>query len=364
MHKKILSILILTGIISISGLSIENAFAHSVSDTLFYTTHRDTPDRVYSIDFAYDGAVTFQLMNDTPLCSGIGADGIAQNPNNPDLLLIGGQGPTIHTCSKSTGITVPTTSTGPLIFHLEVPNVPANSVYGNGIPGQPVYFTINGDGTVNAGQPVTMGGSTGVITQLIDTPTGFFYGNNGAFGSISFATPISATTTQLSAVTGNSAHGGVYDPFTNTIITFGSTTVNQFDAAGNFLQSRTFPVSGFDQGTVDGNGHLFIASGSDVFFLDYSSDGNIATNSHFFTTAFVRNFLDDLAPLVGAGSTDPCVLEPTLPQCNPVGGEIIPIATTALILAGLQSSAIWMLPVLAGAAGVGAFYIKTRMNKE
>jgi len=31
--------------------------------------------------------------------------------------------------------------------------------------------------------------------------------------------------------------------------------------------------------------------------------------------------------------------------------------------AGLQINAIWMLPVLVGAAGVGAFYIKTRMNK-
>jgi len=47
-----------------------------------------------------------------------------------------------------------------------------------------------------------------------------------------------------------------------------------------------------------------------------------------------------------------------------VGGELSPIETTSLLLAGLQSSAMWMLPVLAGAAGVGAFYIKTRMNKE
>jgi len=47
-----------------------------------------------------------------------------------------------------------------------------------------------------------------------------------------------------------------------------------------------------------------------------------------------------------------------------VGGELLPIDSTALVLAGLQSSAIWMLPVLAGAAGVGAFYIKTRMNKK
>ena len=47
-----------------------------------------------------------------------------------------------------------------------------------------------------------------------------------------------------------------------------------------------------------------------------------------------------------------------------VGGELLPIDSTALVLAGLQSSAIWMLPILAGAAGAGAYYIKTRMNKD
>jgi len=47
-----------------------------------------------------------------------------------------------------------------------------------------------------------------------------------------------------------------------------------------------------------------------------------------------------------------------------VGGEFSPIDSTALMLAGLQSSAIWMLPILAGAAGVGVYFIKTRMNKE
>jgi len=47
-----------------------------------------------------------------------------------------------------------------------------------------------------------------------------------------------------------------------------------------------------------------------------------------------------------------------------VGGALLPIDSTALVLAGLQTSAIWMLPVLAGAAGAGAYYIKTRMNKE
>jgi len=47
-----------------------------------------------------------------------------------------------------------------------------------------------------------------------------------------------------------------------------------------------------------------------------------------------------------------------------VGGELLPIDNTALLLAGIQSSAIWMLPAIAGAAGAGAYIIKTRLNKE
>jgi len=47
-----------------------------------------------------------------------------------------------------------------------------------------------------------------------------------------------------------------------------------------------------------------------------------------------------------------------------VGGELLPIDSTALVLAGLQTSAIWMLPVLAGLAGAGFYLIKFRTNKE
>jgi len=55
----------------------------------------------------------------------------------------------------------------------------------------------------------------------------------------------------------------------------------------------------------------------------------------------------------------------TIPSiCPVVGGEFLPIDSTALVLAGLQSSAIWMLPVLAGIAGsaFGILYIKSRRN--
>ncbi len=53
------------------------------------------------------------------------------------------------------------------------------------------------------------------------------------------------------------------------------------------------------------------------------------------------------------------------PEPEPlVGGELLPIDNTALVLAGLQTSAIWMLPVLAGVAGsaFAILYIKSRRN--
>ena len=55
--------------------------------------------------------------------------------------------------------------------------------------------------------------------------------------------------------------------------------------------------------------------------------------------------------------------EPTAGGGGPaVGGEIMPINSVALMLAGIQMSAIWVVPVLAGAAGTTAFYLKTRKN--
>ena len=47
-----------------------------------------------------------------------------------------------------------------------------------------------------------------------------------------------------------------------------------------------------------------------------------------------------------------------------IGGKLLSADTTALLVAGLQSSAIWMLPAVAGVAGAGAFFVRSRMNKD
>jgi len=52
------------------------------------------------------------------------------------------------------------------------------------------------------------------------------------------------------------------------------------------------------------------------------------------------------------------------PPEQSVGGELVSTDNTALLLAGIQSSTVWMLPALIGIAGAGIYYIRTRMNKE
>ena len=81
-----------------------------------------------------------------------------------------------------------------------------------------------------------------------------------------------------------------------------------------------------------------------------------------FSDAVTSDTMEKLCVIVEKTVLD--VPPPPDPRDPPVGGVSLPIDSTSLVLAGLQSNAIWMLPVLVGAAGIGAYYIKTRMNKD
>ncbi len=126
-------------------------------------------------------------------------------------------------------------------------------------------------------------------------------------------------------------------------------------------------------GTSNGSGLLFI-SGSQGFAPVFNNFGTITgTNSiQGNSIAVISINVNNAVPVFNNHGTltapvnnNGGVFNDNLPdQCVPVGGISIPIDTTALLLAGLQSSAIWMLPILVGATGVGAYYIKTRMNKD
>jgi len=57
--------------------------------------------------------------------------------------------------------------------------------------------------------------------------------------------------------------------------------------------------------------------------------------------------------------------QPEFIQCGQIiGGELMPLDSTALLLAGLSSSAVWMIPTLAGIAGAGVYLAKFGTNTK
>jgi hypothetical protein len=128
------------------------------------------------------------------------------------------------------------------------------------------------------------------------------------------------------------AHGGTYDPYSETIFVFGGSRIVQIrpykeggkmkaevvafiDLRQYFFQEDlnhlTLPRTNdggyvgwrLDQGTVDGMGHLFVASNTGhLVFVDYAANPNKYINDNVLVhLQWIDNFLDDLAPLSGAG---------------------------------------------------------------
>ncbi|MDX2224442.1 MAG: PEP-CTERM sorting domain-containing protein [Rhodospirillaceae bacterium] len=310
------------------------AQAHPVTGTIYFTTYTAVISpcggpfgRVWSSTVSYDGVSTFTAgcptaVNSTASPGGIiaGADGIAQNPQNSDLLIIGGQGPGLFNVSKSTGAWTSLSTPGGSDFHLEV-DTPTHG-FAMGIPfGTIIQYGIAPGGGLSLLPNITGTPGSSPVTQIIDTPFGYYYtssgpGGFGEFGKISFAGTTYTTTPVLSGLA--AAHGGTYDPLTGDIILYGDGHVTQIDLGGSYAAAPTIKsdldflttglaLSGFnfDQGTVDGAGHIFAASNNgQLVFIDYSATGLVASASNFRAAPFLIDTLDDVAPLVGSGSTN------------------------------------------------------------
>jgi len=299
--------------------AVDCAVADLVSGELFYTRFSGTPN-VKSVSYSYDGVTTFTLGTPATVGATPGADGIAGNPQNGDLLIVGGQGTDISTISRSTG-TVDTIASPVSVFHLEVPN--ATTVLTSGIPGALARHGINPDGSLTAGTTIGLSGADSTLTQIITTPTGFFYTSSGpsgtgSYGTITFntgdvSTATSAVTSRLYGAGGSvsgsalaAAHGGAYDAVTDSILLFGAEHITQLDLVGTILGDLIFAGLTLDQGTVDDSGHAFAASNTgDLAFVDFSASGLITGAGSFSTSVFLDTNLDDIAPLSGSGSTNP-----------------------------------------------------------
>ena len=262
------------------------------------------------------------IFTPSVLASGLsgGADGLIRDPVTQNLM-VGvncGGGAQINEISATSGALVSTISTpGVDPSHLMA------DVAGN------AWYSADGCGSVNQGK-VAFGSSTGAAVTLtgddvfVNTivwntitnnenlayyTSGGCCGGNGHFGTLNVAT---LTTTCAKDITGAcevfpGAQGAIFDPFTADVIIVGDSHITQIDPSTlTVVSDLVVPGATFDQGAVDGQGHLFVANnGGSIYFLDYSASkqvnnvGNFADN---IGCCFNGN-PDDVAPLVGPGST-------------------------------------------------------------
>jgi len=309
--RTTVSAVALAGMVSVAGVVCSSgAFADPIDYTIFYTTFAGGQN-VWKVEAKYtgDGTVgngTFSLLNDSNIASTTGADGIVFNPNSGKLL-IGGQGNRVHEVNPVGGAFT-TVAPGVDAYHLVVdPN--KQVVWASSIPGSLSSVPINPFGT--AGTPKTITGDDTLITSMAFTPGGtVFYTSSGGGGTGSFGTidlsGVNAVTTRILASL-PAAHGMVYDPFSGDLILGGANEIAQIDPTNPsvIISSALFAGNQFDQGAVDGKGHIFWADNlGKFFFMDYSTTNAVGDSNNFVSDAFFKSNLDDIAPLIGAGGTN------------------------------------------------------------
>jgi hypothetical protein len=274
---------------------------------MYFTTFNGG-ENVHSVTYTYNGASTFTLGSVMNIAATPGADGIVFTSDGQ--LAIGGQGSAVYKVNPVGGSFTSESSGGTSAYHMMA--APDGTIYSSGIPGTPASYnsTLTVAGTAH---PVS-GSDTVLDTIIWDTKNGKAYytssgsGGSGDFGEINLTT---WTTTVLHTGV-PAAHGGYYDPFSDTIILQGDGHITQFDpnTAGVPQIGDITGLGGtFDQGTIDGKGHIFAANNDgNLTFIDYSATKNISTAS-FVDTTFLAGSLDDVAPLSGAGSQVPDSLD-------------------------------------------------------
>ena len=137
-------------------------------------------------------------------------------------------------------------------------------------------------------------------------------------------------------------------PITVAILANDSFDATQIDASTLKFGPAGADVLGFDIEDVSGDGLL------DLVGSYLQDETGIVPGD---TEACVTGKLLDGTPFFGCDSieiTNVCV----------VAGELLPLDSTALMIAGLTSMSVWMVPAIAGLAGVGVYLVKFRANRD
>lgn len=291
------------GICAAACLLSAPASANIFNGVLFYTYYGQQPN-VAKVSYSYNDATNaFSLGSATNVATTGGADGIIFGPDGN--LLIGGQGAGyVYQVNPNTGAILNQFHPGSAgadqsSYHLAL-DPTGTKVYTSNFGGALDVMPFFGAGTTHA----LTGGDTGLTQIAFGDAGSVFYvdgspNGGGNLGLIDLSTFV--TTRLYSSI--NPAHGLIYDPYTDLMTMFGrgfTGTMNATTGSNLKVSSSTFACD-FDQGAVDGHGHALVAGCGSITFLDYSLSNDI-TNPNYYTSIGGFGTIDDVAPLVGAGS--------------------------------------------------------------
>ncbi|MFO0846300.1 MAG: PEP-CTERM sorting domain-containing protein [Gemmataceae bacterium] len=294
---------------------------------LYYTHFTGGGPNVLKVGFTYnDVSKSLAYGGQIGVATVNGADGIMFAPNG-NLLVTSNTVGSVYRINPANGAVLQTIATsGSTDFHMAL-DPSGTKFYSSDrytrFSGPLDTFVINPNGTVNNATATAIVGIDPNVTQLAFAPNGkVFYTDgtpnaNGSIGLFTLGNP-NSTTQLIGPNQVVAAHGIIYDPFTGLMTMFGGGQVATIDPnAGNNTQItnslKQFDVPNigdFDQGSVDGFGHAFIAGSGAITFIDYSQSGDITNpNNTIIITGGFGN-IDDVAPLVGLGAPPNAVPEP------------------------------------------------------
>lgn len=296
-----LAVVSVVGLVGVLVLSILTK-PKPETGTLYFTTFRS--QALYKVGFDFSKSrPTFG--NPEAVVQLPAADGVDFEPDGKAL--VGGQGSgDVFEIDTSSGSVAKVASGCSSAFHL-VLAPSGRTVYTAGIPGDLCAMPTD---PLGPGQKITLHGDDTAVTALAFDQHGTCYytsgdvGGLGNFGVLDLST--GTTTRDLSGL--QAGHGMTFDPLTKTLFIAGGTGVIQIDPRNpkQVMSSMSVPGVQFDQDTTDGKGHLYVASNfGQLVVVDYHVSGMLGDTRNVVTELHLKNFLDDVAPLVGPGAASP-----------------------------------------------------------
>jgi hypothetical protein len=266
---------------------------------LYFTTYAN--QALYQVGFSFSGGRP-QFGAERLVARLPAADGVTFEPDGDAL--VGGQGTgMVEEIEPSTGHVARISSGCPAAFLLALaPD--GSTVYTAGLPAELCALPTD---PLRPGHQILLHGDDTLVTDLAFDQSGqAFYTTGivpgeGNFGLLDLSS--GTTTRELSGIA--AGHGIAFDPYSKTLFLFGGDSIFQIDPRHpqKVLSSMTVPGVQFDNGTTDGQGHLFVASNfGQLEVVDYHATDRLDAPGDVVTQVKLHSYLDDVAPLVGPGA--------------------------------------------------------------